>query len=52
MNEIKYDVTLVDEYNQAIPYGQKFDLVALTVNTPNASHCYRISPPSGSGNRE
>jgi radical SAM superfamily enzyme YgiQ (UPF0313 family) len=43
IDERKYDVTLIDEYNQAIPYGRKFDLVAITVNTPNASHCYRIS---------
>ena len=43
IDEIKYDITVVDEYNQAIPYRQKFDLVAITVNTPNASHCYRIS---------
>lgn len=43
INETKYDLTLIDEYNQTIPYGQKFDLVAITVNTPNASHCYKIS---------
>jgi radical SAM superfamily enzyme YgiQ (UPF0313 family) len=43
VDERKYDITLIDEYNQAIPYGRKFDLVAITVNTPNASHCYRIS---------
>jgi radical SAM superfamily enzyme YgiQ (UPF0313 family) len=43
VDERKYDITLIDEYNQTIPYGRKFDLVAITVNTPNASHCYRIS---------
>ena len=43
IDELKYDVTLVDEYNQTIPYGRQFDLVAITVNTPNASHCYGIS---------
>ena len=43
VDERKYDITLVDEYNQTIPYGRKFDLVAITVNTPNASHCYEIS---------
>jgi radical SAM superfamily enzyme YgiQ (UPF0313 family) len=43
IDENKYDITLIDEYNQTIPYGVKFDLVAITVNTPNASHCYRIS---------
>ena len=39
----KYDLTLTDEYNQPIPYDKRFDLVAITVNTPNASHCYEIS---------
>ncbi len=43
IDENKYEVTLVDEYNQTVPYEQEFDLVAITVNTPNASHCYRIS---------
>ena len=43
IDETKYDVVLIDEYNQTIPYEQKFDLVAITVNTPNASHCYKIS---------
>lgn len=43
VDEAKYDVYLVDEYNQKIPYGEKFDLVAITVNTPNATHCYNIS---------
>lgn len=39
----KYEITLVDEYNQKIPLGRQFDLVAITVNTSNASHCYRMS---------
>lgn len=43
IDETNYDITLVDEYNQTIPYGQEFDLVAITVNTPNAGHCYEIS---------
>ncbi|HTZ38801.1 MAG TPA: radical SAM protein [Syntrophales bacterium] len=43
IDERNYDITLIDEYNQTIPYGQKFDLVAITVNTPNANHCYGIS---------
>ena len=43
VDEAKYEVVLIDEYNQTIPYEQKFDLVAITVNTPNASHCYSIS---------
>ncbi len=43
IDETKYDITLVDEYNQEIPYEEKFDVVAITVNTPNATHCYQIS---------
>ncbi len=43
IDESKYNITLVDEYNQKIPYGCYFDLVAVTVNTPNAMHCYGIS---------
>lgn len=43
INENKYDITLIDEYNQKIPYKSKFDLVAITVNTSNANHCYNIS---------
>ena len=43
INEDNYKITLVDEYNQSIPYHKKFDLVAITVNTPNAAHCYTIS---------
>ncbi len=43
VDETGYDITLVDEYNQAIPYGQQFDLVAITVNTPSAGHCYDIA---------
>lgn len=43
IDENKYDITLTDEYNQAIPFEQHFDLVAITVNTPNAGHCYGIS---------
>ena len=38
-----FDISLVDEYNQCIPYQQSFDLVVITVNTPNALHCYEIS---------
>jgi radical SAM superfamily enzyme YgiQ (UPF0313 family) len=38
-----YDITLVDEYCQRIPYKKPFDLVAITVNTPNAPHCYEMS---------
>ncbi len=43
INEDHYKITLVDEYNQRIPFHEKFDLVAITVNTPNAAHCYAIS---------
>ncbi len=42
INENHYDITLVDEYNQKIPYDRAFDLVAVTVNTSNAPHCYEI----------
>lgn len=38
-----YEIELVDEYNQSIPFDQSFDVVALTVNTPNSSHSYRIA---------
>lgn len=43
IDESKYDILLIDEYNQRIPLEDKFDLVAITVNTSNASHCYKIS---------
>ncbi|WP_326512349.1 B12-binding domain-containing radical SAM protein [Clostridium intestinale] len=43
IDESKYKITLIDEYNQKIPYKESFDLVAITVNTSNASHCYTIS---------
>ncbi|AKL96021.1 Fe-S oxidoreductase [Clostridium aceticum] len=43
IDESKYEITLVDEYNQRIPYDRDFSLVALTVNTSNATHCYEIA---------
>lgn len=43
IDEKKYEISLIDEYNQTIPYEPNLDLVAITVNTPNASHCYRVS---------
>lgn len=43
IDESKYNITLVDEYNQDIEYDSKYDLVVITVNTPNAIHCYNIS---------
>ena len=43
VDERDYEITLIDEYNQKVPYEAAFDLVAITVNTPNAPHCYRMS---------
>ncbi|WP_150265545.1 B12-binding domain-containing radical SAM protein [Paenibacillus tepidiphilus] len=43
INEADYSITLVDEYRQKIPYTRPFDLVAITVNTPNAEHCYAMA---------
>jgi len=43
VDEREYEITIVDEYCQRIPYKKPFDLVAITVNTPNAPHCYDIS---------
>lgn len=43
IDEKRYRIRLVDEYNQQIPYRWPADLVALTVNTPNATHCYEIA---------
>jgi len=31
------------EYNQIVPFKEKFHLVAITINTSNATHCYDIS---------
>ena len=43
IDENKYEINLVDEYNQKIPFEETFHLVAITVNTSNATHCYDIS---------
>ena len=43
VDEARYEIRLVDEYNQRIPYAAPIDLVAITVNTPNATHCYRMA---------
>ncbi|MDR0813508.1 MAG: B12-binding domain-containing radical SAM protein [Oscillospiraceae bacterium] len=43
VDESRFEITLVDEYSRKIPYNRQFDLVVLTVNTPNAPHCYEIS---------
>ena len=43
VDEKLFTVTLIDEYCNKIPFHKHFDLVAITVNTPNAPHCYEIS---------
>lgn len=43
VDENVYEIELVDEYNQKIPFHKKYDIVAVTVNTPNAPHCYEIA---------
>lgn len=43
IDESKYEINMIDEYNQSIPYEEKVDLVAITINTSNATHCYNIS---------
>lgn len=43
IDETKYNMLLIDEYNQKIPFEDDFDLIAITVNTSNASHCYDIA---------
>lgn len=39
----RYRIRLVDEYNERIPFDAPVDVVAITVNTPNAPHCYQIA---------
>ncbi len=43
IDETRYRIELVDEYNQRVPCERSFDLVGITVNTPNAPHCYRMA---------
>lgn len=43
VDQSRYNISIIDEYNQDIPFHKKYDLVAITVNTSNASHCYEIS---------
>ena len=43
VDESRYRIRLVDEYNERIPLDCPADLVALTVNTPNATHCCEIA---------
>jgi radical SAM superfamily enzyme YgiQ (UPF0313 family) len=38
----QYTIRLIDEYNEPIVF-ERFDLVAITVNTPNSPHVYQIS---------
>lgn len=43
VDEDVYEIELVDEYNQKVPYSGKYQLAAITVNTPNAIHCYEMA---------
>lgn len=43
IDDSQYDITLIDEYNQKIPENRTFVLACLTVNTPNAPHCYALA---------
>lgn len=43
VDESKYEITLIDEYNQKILFKKFYDLVVITVNTSNAPHCYNIA---------
>ncbi|MDF1564645.1 MAG: radical SAM protein [Deltaproteobacteria bacterium] len=38
-----HQVTLVDEYNDTVDLEGRWDLVAITCNTPNARHVYQLS---------
>jgi radical SAM superfamily enzyme YgiQ (UPF0313 family) len=38
-----HQVTIVDEYNQAICFDTPADLVGITCNTPNAGHVYGLA---------
>ncbi|MBF0498892.1 MAG: B12-binding domain-containing radical SAM protein [Candidatus Riflebacteria bacterium] len=38
-----FDIRLIDEYDEPVPYDESFDIAAITVNTPNALHCYRMA---------
>jgi radical SAM superfamily enzyme YgiQ (UPF0313 family) len=39
----RFEITIIDEYAQRVPFHKDFDLVAITVNTPNALRSYEIS---------
>jgi len=43
IDESRFHIRLVDEYNERVPFQPGFDLVAITVNTPNATHCYEMA---------
>ena len=43
VDERSFEISLVDEFHQTIPFNARYDLVAITVNTPNASHCYSLA---------
>jgi radical SAM superfamily enzyme YgiQ (UPF0313 family) len=43
VDENRFRIRLVDEYNQRIPYDDPADLVAITVTTPNAQHSYAMA---------
>ena len=43
IDESKYNIFLLDEYNQSVPFEDQFNLIAITVNTSSASHCYEIA---------
>lgn len=38
----QYKIQLIDEYSETIVY-KRYDLVAITVNTPNAPHVYQMA---------
>lgn len=38
----EFRIKLVDEYTQRVPF-ERFDIVAITVNTPNAPHVYQMT---------
>ncbi len=43
VDEARFSLALVDEYDGPICTHRPCDLVAITVNTPNAHHCYRMA---------
>jgi len=43
VNQEDYNLHLIDEYNQKITGYTGYDLVAITINTPNARHCYDLA---------